>query len=82
MTDLMGKLLYAKIHLEAAEKEKIVIETKILSLNEELERLGYKDVKSAQEAIASMESEISDLEDTLGEQLHDFEHKYSTLLED
>ncbi len=81
MTDLMNRLGKAKTKLEAAEKEKIILETQISGLLEELDKLGYKDVPSANSAIEDMEEEISNLEDTLGEMLNDFESNYATLLE-
>jgi chromosome segregation ATPase len=82
MQDLVERIRKAKVKVDSAEKEKIVIETKIGGLREELEKLGYKDVRDATKAIDTMEEEISTLEDTLGELLHDFESKYATLLED
>lgn len=81
MNSIIEKLGEAKTKLEAAEKEKIVIETQITGLLEQLEKLGFKDVADAKKELESMEEDISTLEDTLGEMLHDFEHRYATLLE-
>lgn len=81
MKNLLDRLGKAKIKLEGAEKEKIVLDTQIKGLQEELEKLGYSDVSAANYAITQMEEEISDLEDTLGEMLNDFESNYASLLE-
>ena len=78
----MQRLQKAKSKLESAEKEKIVLETQIEGLEEDLKRLGYDDMDSASSAIDKMEKEISTLEDTLGEMLNDFEHNYAALLAD
>lgn len=74
------RLKAAKKKLEAAEKERIILDTKMGGLIDRLHDLGYKSVKEALSAIDDMESEISDLEDTLGEMIHDFETKYTELV--
>ena len=80
MNDLMERLKVAKVKLEGAEKEKIVIETKIEGLQTDLENLGYDTVSGAEKAMMAMEEEIATLEDTLGEMINDFESKYHRLL--
>jgi len=82
MSDLMDRLQFAKRKLEKAEKEKIVIETKIGSLLEKLNDEGYDDVGKAKEAVKSMEETIFEMEDTLGRMLNEFESKYDSLMGD
>ena len=79
--DIMEKLKSCKQKLEAAEKEKVILDTKLSSHMEQLKDLGYNSIKEAQEAISDLEQECETLEDTLEEKVHEFEKQYSTLLE-
>ena len=81
MNNLIARLNVAKGRLDSAEKSKIVLETQINGLLEELEQLGYRKVTAAQDDLLVMENDIIDMEDRLGEMLNDFESKYSSLLE-
>jgi len=76
----IARLREAKKKLEAAEKEKIVLDTKLEGLLDRLRDLGFRSVEATVEAVEKMESEINKLEDTLGALIDDFETEYSTLM--
>lgn len=79
--DIMEKLKQCQKKLEAAEKEKVVLDTKLSSYMEQLKDLGYNSTKEAQKAIVKLEQECETLEDTLEEKIHEFEKQYAPLLE-
>ncbi|MFU8773572.1 MAG: hypothetical protein ACNA8H_14290, partial [Anaerolineales bacterium] len=81
MSEIMEQLKRCKKKLEEAEREKVVIETKISGYMDQLKELGYKNEKEATQALVDMEIECNKLVDKLEERIHEFESKYATILE-
>lgn len=75
-----GELGRIKKKLEKANSEYNKLKGKKETLMEQLNELGYTTIKSAEQALETLEDELSTLEKTFNKDLKAFKNKYSELL--
>ncbi len=74
------KLKKAKQRIEKAKEKKIVLETKIEALLEQLKTHGIAR-DDLDTTLESIDSDITSMDEELERRMHDFERKYADIME-